>query len=143
MATTNEIRNRLIESLMAINDLDYLKALESLIKSSNVGHSKISLTEEQKIMLAMSDEDIIKGRVLEGSQEPPKSTQKYILVGISRCTQQPLTKEPLCQWSLHPKNTLMVWYFLPVELLCSEEQLGENQDKEEMWAQANRYDYNY
>ena len=65
MATTNEIRNRLIESLMAINDLDYLKALESLIKSSNVGNSKISLTEEQKIMLAMSDEDIIKGRVID------------------------------------------------------------------------------
>ena len=65
MATTNEIRNRLIESLMAINDLEYLKALEGIIKSSNIGRSTIPLTEEQKIMLAMSDEDINKGRVID------------------------------------------------------------------------------
>lgn len=65
MATTNEIRNRLIESLMAINDQEYLKALEGIVKSSNIGRSTIPLTEEQKIMLAMSDEDINKGRVID------------------------------------------------------------------------------
>jgi len=53
-----EIRNRLIDSLMTINNSDYLKALEKMIKSSNVLEEKISLTEEQKIMLAMSDSDI-------------------------------------------------------------------------------------
>ncbi len=65
IATTNEIRNRLIESLMAINDLEYLKALEGIVKSSNIGRSKIPLTEEQKNMLAMSDEDINNGRVID------------------------------------------------------------------------------
>lgn len=58
MASIGEIRNRLIDSLMTINNSDYLKALEKMIKSSNVLEEKISLTEEQKIMLAMSDSDI-------------------------------------------------------------------------------------
>ena len=65
MATTNEIRNRVIESLMAINDPNYLKALEDIIKTSNVEDSVIPLTEEQKIMVAMSEEDIKKGRVID------------------------------------------------------------------------------
>ncbi len=36
-----------------------------MIRISNVEHSSIPLTEEQKIMLAMSDEDIKKGRVID------------------------------------------------------------------------------
>jgi hypothetical protein len=58
MATVNEIRNRVIDSLMSIKDPHYLKALEDMINTSNVEHSVIPLTEEQKIMLAMSDDDI-------------------------------------------------------------------------------------
>ena len=39
-----------------------------MIKSSNVTHAKVPLTEEQKIMLSMSDEDIQSGNIIdEGS----------------------------------------------------------------------------
>ena len=65
MATTTEIRNRFIDRLMAINNSEYLTALEKIIESSNVQQSKVTLTEEQKIMLAMSDDDIKNGRVLD------------------------------------------------------------------------------
>ena len=65
MATVNEIRNRVIDSLMSINDPHYLKALEDMIKTSKIEHSVIPLTEEQKIMLAMSDDDIKEGRVVD------------------------------------------------------------------------------
>lgn len=65
MATTSEIRNRLIDSLMAIDNPDYLQALEKMIESSNVQKQKVHLTEEQKTMLAMSDDDIQKGRVID------------------------------------------------------------------------------
>lgn len=65
MATTTEIRNRLIDRLMAINNSEYLTALEKIIESSNVQQSRVMLTEEQKIMLAMSDDDIKNGRVLD------------------------------------------------------------------------------
>lgn len=65
MATITEIRNRLVDRLMAINNSEYLTALEKIIESSNVQQSKVMLTEEQKIMLAMSDDDIKNGRVLD------------------------------------------------------------------------------
>ena len=65
MATTTGIRNRLIDRLMSINNSEYLIALEKIIESSNVQQSKVMLTEEQKIMLAMSDDDIKNGRVLD------------------------------------------------------------------------------
>ena len=65
MATTSEIRNRLIDLLMTINNSEYLIALEKIIESSSVQQSKVLLTEEQKIMLAMSDDDIKNGRVLD------------------------------------------------------------------------------
>lgn len=65
MATLNEIRNRVIDSLLSFDNPEYLKALEKMIKSSNVEHSKVPLTEEQKIMLAMSDDDIQNGRIID------------------------------------------------------------------------------
>tara|TARA_B110000503_G_scaffold122828_2_gene187830 strand:+ start:21463 stop:21705 length:243 start_codon:yes stop_codon:yes gene_type:complete len=64
MSTTREIRNRVIDSLMGINNEEYLIALEKMILSSNVEEVKIQLTEEQKIMLIMSDDDIQNGRVI-------------------------------------------------------------------------------
>jgi len=65
MASTSEIRNRLIDRLMAISNSDYLKALEKMIDSSNIQESSIDLTEEQKLMLTMSDEDIKTGRIID------------------------------------------------------------------------------
>lgn len=64
MGTLNEIRNRVIDSLMSIDNSQYLQALEKMIKSSNVEHAKISLTEEQKIMLTMSEDDIQNGKMI-------------------------------------------------------------------------------
>ena len=65
MPNTSEIRNRLIDRLMAINNSDFLNALERMIDSSNIQDTKNSLTEEQKIMLIMSDTDIQTGRLVD------------------------------------------------------------------------------
>lgn len=65
MASTSEIRNRLIDRLMAISNSDYLKALEKMIDSSNIQETSIALTEEQKLMLTMSDEDIKTCRIID------------------------------------------------------------------------------
>jgi hypothetical protein len=65
MATLNDIRNRVIDSLMSIDNSQYLQALEKMIKSSNIEHSKIPLTEDQKIMLTMSDDDILNGKMID------------------------------------------------------------------------------
>ncbi|MEO9884072.1 MAG: hypothetical protein ABJR05_10430 [Balneola sp.] len=67
MATVDKIRNRLIDKILSIKNKDILEALDKLI-SSNLSDSEIvELTDEQKIMLEMSEKDIENGKLI--SQE--------------------------------------------------------------------------
>jgi hypothetical protein len=65
MTSATEIRNRLIDQLMAIKDADYLQALSNMIDRSHIGADVAPLSEEQKIMLTMSEEDINAGRTID------------------------------------------------------------------------------
>jgi hypothetical protein len=65
MTSATDIRNRVIDQLLAIKDADYLMALSDMIKSSHVQEEVVPLTEEQKMMLVMSDEDIKAGRTID------------------------------------------------------------------------------
>ncbi len=65
MTSTTDIRNRVIDQLMAIKDAGYLRALSDMINSSHVQEEVVTLTEEQKIMLVMSEEDIKAGRTID------------------------------------------------------------------------------
>ncbi len=65
MISVTDIRNRLIDQLMSIKDADYLRALSDMIDRSHVQEENVSLTEEQKIMLAMSEDDIQSGRTID------------------------------------------------------------------------------
>ncbi len=63
MEAIDDIRNLLISKLMTIKDRDILSAIDTLI-SSSVQNQKIELSEEQILMLKMSEEDIKNGRVI-------------------------------------------------------------------------------
>jgi hypothetical protein len=65
MISVTDIRNRLIDQLMAIKDAEYLRALSDMIDHSKVVDEKVQLTEEQKTMLTMSEEDISAGRTID------------------------------------------------------------------------------
>lgn len=52
-------------SLMAINNREYLIALEKIIESSYIQESKVQLSEVQEIMLAMSDGDIKNDKLID------------------------------------------------------------------------------
>lgn len=65
MMSITDIRNKVIDQLLAIKDTDYLRALSEMIDRSHVQEHTVPLTEEQKIMLAMSDEDIKAGRTID------------------------------------------------------------------------------
>ena len=65
MTSTAEIRNRIIEQLLSINDKEYLLALSRIIDQSQVQGGQVTLTEEQKRMLVMSDADIAEGRTID------------------------------------------------------------------------------
>ncbi|MFO7789374.1 MAG: hypothetical protein ACQES1_03900 [Bacteroidota bacterium] len=67
MATVEKIRKGLIEKILSIQNKDFLEALDKLISTSVSDSEPVNLTEEQKIMLEMSEDDIANGELI--SQE--------------------------------------------------------------------------
>lgn len=67
METVDKIRNELIGKILTIKNEDFLLALDKLIVSSTSEKNIFELTEVQKKMLEMSEDDIKNGRLI--SQE--------------------------------------------------------------------------
>ena len=63
MRSIDLIKNSLIDKILTIKNQDFLVALEKLIDSSSTAN-KVELTEEQKLMLLMSEDDIKAGRLI-------------------------------------------------------------------------------
>jgi hypothetical protein len=63
MKPVDSIRNNLIDKILAIQNADFLKALDSLV-SSTAQSDKVILSSEQKEILRMSQEDIKAGNVI-------------------------------------------------------------------------------
>jgi hypothetical protein len=64
MAIVDIIRNGIIDKLLTISDEEYLKTLLQLIENSDVKHEKVVLTKEQKLMLEMSEKDLLDGQII-------------------------------------------------------------------------------
>lgn len=64
MATLDKIRNGLIDKILTIKDIDFLEALDKLISSSAGDSVIVELTNEQKIMLEMSEQNIKNGELI-------------------------------------------------------------------------------
>lgn len=67
MDTVDNIRNGLIDKILSIRNKEFLEALDKLISSSSSVLDIVKLTDEQKKMLQMSEDDIKNGRLI--SQE--------------------------------------------------------------------------
>lgn len=67
MATVEKIRSELIDKILSIKNKEILLALDSLITSNASNTDIVKLTDEQKEMLDMSEDDIANGRLI--SQE--------------------------------------------------------------------------
>lgn len=74
METVDQIRNSLIGKIQTITNKDILQALNNLISSVPVPITQMELTEEQELMLQMSEDDIHYGRII--SQDNLKSKTK-------------------------------------------------------------------
>jgi len=68
MATVDKLRNNLIDKLLTISNKDYLKALNQLVENSGIEHNAVKLTEEQILMLQLSDKDIEAGKLISQEQ---------------------------------------------------------------------------
>ncbi len=77
MTTTDHIRNGIIEQLLTISNKDYLTALFQLVKNSPADKETVKLTEEQILMLKLSDRDIKEGKLIAQSQLD-KSDMKWL-----------------------------------------------------------------
>jgi archaellum component FlaF (FlaF/FlaG flagellin family) len=64
MATVDNIRNGLIDKILSIKNKDFLQALDQLITSSSSSTELVELTNEQKILLEMSEVDIKNGNLI-------------------------------------------------------------------------------
>ncbi len=68
MAQVDNLRNGIIEKLLTISNKDYLKALYELVNNSKLDDNKVDLTEEQILMLKLSDKDIKNGKLISQHQ---------------------------------------------------------------------------
>ena len=68
MSTTDILRNNIIDKLLTITNKDYQSALYQLVKTSSVDKDTVKLTEEQILMLQLSDKDIKNGKLISQSQ---------------------------------------------------------------------------
>lgn len=63
MNQTDSIRNSIIDKLITISNRDYLKAIYKIVDNSSLIAEKIHLSAEQKIMLQLSEDDLLNNRV--------------------------------------------------------------------------------
>lgn len=68
MSTTDILRNNIIDKLLTITNKDYLSALYQLVKTSSVDKDIVELSEEQILMLQLSEEDIKNGKLISQTQ---------------------------------------------------------------------------
>jgi hypothetical protein len=68
MTATDHIRNGIIEKLLTISNKDYLNALFQVVQSSSADKDIVKLTEEQVVMLNLSEKDIKDGKLISQSK---------------------------------------------------------------------------
>ena len=68
MASADNLRNSIIDKLLTITNKDYLLALYQLVEKSALEKDTVKLTQEQVLMLQLSDQDIKKGRLISQEQ---------------------------------------------------------------------------
>ena len=66
--TADNLRSNIIDKLLTISNADYLSALYKLVDTSSIDKDIIQLSEEQVLMLKLSDNDIKVGKVISQSQ---------------------------------------------------------------------------
>ncbi len=68
MKQTDSIRNNIIDKLITISNRDYLNAIYKIVENSTLSIDKLHLSDEQKIMLQLSECDIRENRVITESE---------------------------------------------------------------------------
>jgi hypothetical protein len=65
MTKVDTLRNEIIEKILCISDKDYLSALNHIVDNKEDKDHVVKLTKEQKLMLDLSEQDILNGRIIK------------------------------------------------------------------------------
>lgn len=77
MAAVDDLRNSIIDKLLAISNEDYLSSINQIIDQKKKSSDKIILSKEQIQMLEMSENDI-KNSKLISQEELDKSDLEWL-----------------------------------------------------------------
>ena len=68
MTIVDTLRNEIIGKLLTISDKSYLSAINRIVDTQSEKDEIVKLSEEQKLMLQMSDDDIKNGRTMNEAE---------------------------------------------------------------------------
>jgi hypothetical protein len=68
MITIDNLRNNIIDKLLTISNQEYLEAIYKIVENSSTDQNVVQLTDEQILMLQLSDEDIENGRLINQTE---------------------------------------------------------------------------
>jgi predicted DNA binding protein len=68
MITIDNLRNNIIDKLLTISNQEYLEAIYKIVENSSTDQSTVQLTDEQMLMLQLSDDDIENGRLINQTE---------------------------------------------------------------------------
>jgi hypothetical protein len=77
MSNVDSIRNGLIDKILAIRNKDFLEALDKLVSTSKSAEDIIELSDSQKALLQMSEDDLSAGRTIS-QDEMMKRNLKWL-----------------------------------------------------------------
>jgi hypothetical protein len=75
MTSVDTLRNEIIGKLLAISDRSYLSAINRIVDTHSEKDEIVKLSEEQKLMLQMSDDDIKNGRTMKEADSNKRDLQ--------------------------------------------------------------------
>lgn len=64
MTAIDILRNQLIDKILTISDKDYLTELTKSVEHNSSYSGKVAFTEEQQLMLQLSETDISNGKLI-------------------------------------------------------------------------------
>ena len=68
MRTADNLRNSIIDKLLTISNTDYLSALYKVVENNSTDNDVVKFSDEQILMLKMSDHDVKTGKLVSQSQ---------------------------------------------------------------------------
>ena len=77
MTAIDTLRNEIISKLLTISDKSYLSAINRIVDTTNQTTENVKLSDEQILMLQMSDDDIKYGRTIN-QKELNKQDLKWL-----------------------------------------------------------------